>query len=108
MDQSTNRGWRDCLNPDWYRRRFARRQDSEHEQALIRVVIILIVLAYVVSPLYEPRTASGLPSGLLGVFMFLTYAVLNVVLIRAASSHWSPTWAVRLTCWPSPASTACP
>ena len=61
----------------WFRARLSNRRDSEHGQALVRIILILLILAYVL-----------LPSSRAGLDPDKYHGVLTIVLVVFAVRAW--------------------
>ena len=74
----------------WVRRQFAGRPDSEHQQALVRLAMLVIVLAYVVMVARmhpEVAEASQLSLRFLGLAYAVSLFIIGWITARPAMSH---------------------
>jgi two-component system, sensor histidine kinase RpfC len=77
--------------PDWIRRRLSHRPDSEHEQALVRIAVLFVVLVYL---LIDPVTGQGEAAreyrvvlGMVAVGFIVGSGLILSILARPGISH---------------------
>lgn len=74
----------------WLHERLSERSDSEHEQALVRLVIGALIFLYLMSPLPTMRDSGagdlGPPRQTIGIFMGLSMLLLLSIIIHPAKS----------------------
>ena len=68
----------------WMRARLRDRADSEHEQAIVRLIIGLVIFAYLMSPLpalWDKDASVEAPRLVIGVFLALSPGSLGIALV---------------------------
>lgn len=72
----------------WLRSRLSGRPDSEHEQSLVRLVIGLLVFAYLYSPAYSPQPSAADLQVRTAITLFMVFSVLLflAILVRPGVS----------------------